>query len=162
MRVSDIRTVLGTSTPKNFNTLAAEAATLGRSAIPALMLTARDATTSRAQLCAIKALGMMSDPVAKEARRRIARLSLGGGRGFVVRAAAGNSKWPFDINWDAEARLDELRAVVKPAQRRPRAKPKPPLSERATSTPARRYRITKEGIVAPAELDPDYDWREQD
>ena len=45
---------------------------------------------------------MMSDPVAKEARRRIARLSLGGGRGFVVRAA-GNSQWPFDIHWDAEA-----------------------------------------------------------
>lgn len=70
MRVSDIPTVVGTSTPKNFNTLAAEAATLGRAAIPALMLTARDATTSRAQLCAIKTLGMVSDPVAKEARRR--------------------------------------------------------------------------------------------
>ena len=87
--------------PSHFNRLASAAARLGRAAIPALMLAARDGRTLRAQLCAINALGMMSHPTAVEARRRISLLEVDGDRGRIVRSAFPDSM-PFGEPWDVD------------------------------------------------------------
>ncbi len=87
--------------PADFNRLASAAARLGRVAIPVLMLAARDGRTLRAQLCAIKALGMMPHPTAVEARRRISSLQLDGDRGKIVRSAFSHGM-PFDEPWDVD------------------------------------------------------------
>ena len=88
--------------PSDFNWLAAQAASFGPAAVPALMLVARDGRTFRAQLCAIKALGMVHHPMAVEARRRVSLLELDGDRGRVVRGACTNLDESFDDLWDAD------------------------------------------------------------
>lgn len=101
--VTTVRLPLGFTDPKpsNFNRLASAAGRLGRAAIPALMLAARDGRTLRAQLCAIKALGMMYHPTAVEARRRISLLELDGDRGRIVRSAFPDGM-PFGEAWDVD------------------------------------------------------------
>ena len=110
MDIADIPAALSATSTDDFNQLAAEAAALGPPAITALTLVAREAHTPIAQLCAIKALGLIQDPRAAEARRWVSSLTLKGARGKVVRAAAGSSQWPFDLRWNADARLQELGA----------------------------------------------------
>lgn len=91
---------LGLVDDARFNKLATNAARLGPSAIPDLMLIARDGPDPYAQLCAIKALGLMRHPAAVEARRRISLLKLDGDRGRMVRGAFPNPPVPFDEPWN--------------------------------------------------------------
>jgi hypothetical protein len=94
----------------DFHAVAAQASALGRPAIPALMLLARDGERPLARLCAITALGLMArhTPVAREALRRVARLPESGLHGYVIRAALEDYRWPYGGDWDPVARLDAL------------------------------------------------------
>jgi hypothetical protein len=93
-----------------FHLLASRAAALGRSAIPDLMLLARDGRQPLARLCAICALGRMTPDVtiAREALRRIALLPEIGPHGYVVLGAVPDAEWPFDATWEPLDRLQSL------------------------------------------------------
>ena len=91
--------------PDDFNRLAAVGAALGRPAIPALMLLARDCPKPLGQLCAIKAIGMMEpSPARRVALERIEALDLPGMAGWIVKYArdAGHFGGVWSETWIAE------------------------------------------------------------
>lgn len=90
---------LGLVDDDSFNKLASAAARRGSKAIPDLMVAARDGSME-AQLCAIKALGMMRHPTAAEALRRISLLELDLRRGRILRAAHPRPPTPFHEPWN--------------------------------------------------------------
>jgi hypothetical protein len=107
---SSLLAAISSASGAEFHDVAAAAASLGRPAIPALMLLARDGVKPMGRLCAICALGRMVPrvPLAREALRRISGLPRIGFEGYVVQAAIPDPQWPFDGHWNAYDRLEGL------------------------------------------------------
>lgn len=156
-----------------FHVLASHAADLGRGAIPALMLLARDGHQPLGRLCAICALGRMSSnvPVARVALIRIARLPRVGLHGYVVRAAVPDYRWPFEGSWDPLRRMEsldadwwdasEISAVAPRSMRSARPTPGSKVPPKAVARDRFGTPIHESARPEPS-MFPDGWWREQD
>jgi hypothetical protein len=151
-----------------FHLLASRAAALGRSAIPELMLLARDGRQPLARLCAICALGRMTRgiTVAREALRRIALLPETGPHGYVVRGAVPDPRWPFEEAWDPLERLQSLENVDPWDREEPRPvsgrRRPPPVADPSKAPKRNRFGDVIRDEQPSAPLFEDGWWREQE